>query len=179
MKIVLITSGKGGVGKDYVLKGISKNMPEHVVIDLDTTTSNLDPVELGCWFVSPPRGFASKRSIKSYINTSIKFAKRKDVDYILINTPPTLSDTMTAVIEAIDNVNIVFVTTPSKESKQDTLRSINYFKINGNVNIVGLVQNMVGKDFGKKFNSVAEWNISTLETFRLSDKNYLTKFCHK
>ena len=173
MKVIVVTSGKGGVGKDLVVNGLWKNMSNVLVIELDYSTSNLKDSED---VVSPPKGFTAKSSARAYIKRSMRIAKERDVEYVLINTPPTLSNIMTAIVEELETFNLLFVTTPSEGAKQDTLRGINYYRTNGKSNTLGLVQNMIGDDFGHEFDSFAEMGINTLMTIELSDKDTDAKF---
>jgi len=167
MKVIVVTSGKGGVGKDLVVNGLWKNLDSVLIIELDYSTSNLEKSDD---VVKPPKGFTTKVGAKSYIKRSIKLARKKNVEYVIINTPPTLSNIMTSIIEELDTFNLVFVTTPSDSSKQDTLRSINFYKINGKSKVLGLVQNMIGDDFGNEFDSYDELEIKTLVHIELSDR---------
>jgi len=173
MKVIVVTSGKGGVGKDLVVNGLWKNLDSVIVIELDYSTSNLKE---SSDVVKPPKGFTTKASAKAYIKRSMRIAKERDVEYVLINTPPTLSSIMTAIVEELETFNLLFVTTPSDGAKQDTLRGINYYRTNGKSNILGLVQNMVGSDFGYEFDSEDEMDINTLVHIELSDKNEDAKF---
>ena len=64
-----------------------------------------------------------------------------DVDYLVIDLPPGLSEIHKEIIKHYPKSRLVLVTTPSKLSYEDTIKGYAYFKKMG-LNAGALVQNM-------------------------------------
>jgi MinD superfamily P-loop ATPase len=171
MKTLIINSAKGGVGKSFITEGIAKWLSKSskvAIIDLDTTTPNQDSIE-GVKTIKPTStNIKTKASLKKYIKEAYK---NLDVDWVLIDTPPTVSDTYVVMYEVIKNAKILFVTTSSKNAIKDTGIGIRFFERRG-LQGVGIVQNMLCKEFGEKFDSIEELGLPTIGTIRLGESNF-------
>jgi len=66
-----------------------------------------------------------------------------DLDYLIIDSPPGTGDEPLTVAQLIKDAVAVIVTTPQEVALADVRKSINFCKT-GNMNIIGLVENMSG-----------------------------------
>jgi len=86
------------------------------------------------------RGPAKTRLVEKFLNACML----KNIDYLIIDTPPGSSDEHIAAIEFLRNYNpdgSILVTTPQTISVEDVQKEVNYCRKAG-LPIVGVVENM-------------------------------------
>ncbi|EFC46500.1 predicted protein [Naegleria gruberi] len=167
--IIIVLSGKGGVGKSTVSCQLAltlANMKYKVgILDVDICgpsvpgilgVSNKEIVqsqdELKCMSI----GFLLKNKDDAVIwrgpkkNSMIKqFIQDvcwKELDFLIIDTPPGTSDehiTLAELLRDFKNINSIIVTTPQNVSTIDVSREINFCK-KLNIPIRGIIENMSG-----------------------------------
>jgi MinD superfamily P-loop ATPase len=167
---IIVQSAKGGVGKSTVSEGLAKQYAKKgnvAILDLDISTPNInienDNIRV---ITSPVTQNLSKTHIKKFIRAALKECREQEIDYLIIDTPPTINDAYFAINEVILYAKILFVTTPSKNAINDTAIGIRFFARNKLIPI-GIVQNMVGEHFGKEFDSFEEFNLPTIGILKL------------
>lgn len=175
-KILICHSLKGGTGKTKVTQAIAKELSLRlhsvVILDLDVTTPNIHEMEGVTVVASKTRAIPTKRVIHKLLNQ----ARKSKSDYIIIDTPPTVSEVTLTLMEKIAPApQLVFITTPSRNAVIDTGLGIKLFASRG-ANMLGVIQNMVGDDFGQEFDSIAEFGLPTICSLYLSDKSWDKKF---
>lgn len=79
----------------------------------------------------------------SIIQQFLKTVDFGEVEYLILDTPPTTSEELITILDLFDRerLNIVFVTQPSKISNNSVIKSIRYLKEKG-YPIKGLLSNM-------------------------------------
>jgi len=170
MKILIVNSAKGGVGKSFVTtetaKALKKLKQKVAIIDLDVTTPNIEVLN-GITTITPPKGPSIKKASQSkYLTSNLKRLKNENYDWVLVDTPPTISDTYHAMYASLKHAMIIFVTTPSKNALQDTGISVRFFA-GKNIFPYGVIQNMVGEHFGEAVDTEEMFNLKTLSTIPL------------
>lgn len=165
VRSIMIYSGKGGVGKTTTTVNLANTLVSQgkkvYILDADVNTPSChvllgdkQDVKEGLRFNSlglSSEGFMILTSslVKQYVRASIKDIKKFKPDYILIDTPPSITDTHINLISTIDVSGVIIVTQPTKLSAEDTARTIGFFNANS-VPVVGYIDNMAGKIFNDK-----------------------------
>ena len=157
MKVIIIYSGKGGVGKTTTTANIAKLLASQkqkvFVLDADVNTPSMnnvfpeaDPNE---YLHIESLGYETKRliyiqqsMIRSYIRTCIAKIKEYNPEYVLVDTPPSITDVHINLIESMKVSGIVMVTQPNAMSRQDVMRTHLFFE-SKDVQTIGIVENMV------------------------------------
>lgn len=159
MRSVIVYSGKGGVGKTTTTINLANALTEQgkrvYIIDADINTpschvllgKNQDVNErlrfnsLG--LVTNGFMIITGSMVKQYIKDSIKDMKAFKPDVVLIDTPPSITDTHINLMKSIELSGIVIVTQPTNLSYEDTKRTLGFFELN-ETPIIGLIENMSG-----------------------------------
>jgi ATP-binding protein involved in chromosome partitioning len=161
-KVIVVYSGKGGVGKSTVASLLALALAKsHRVnlVDLDINTpsipvlfgqrSNLD--NLAIFSVGFNRsglldfsGAILRRVVKELSDK----AKESDPDVIIIDMPPGLDDTHFELVSLMKPSFFVLVIQPNKLSEEDAKRT-SLLWTNHNIPIAGVIQNMSGDVFGE------------------------------
>jgi ATP-binding protein involved in chromosome partitioning len=68
-----------------------------------------------------------------------------ELDYLIIDMPPGISDAILDMVRFIERINFLLVTTPSKVSYETVRKQISLLK-ELKVNIIGLLENMTMKE---------------------------------
>lgn len=157
MKAVIIYSGKGGVGKTTTTANIARLLAKQgnkvFIIDADINTPSMNtefegdhPHEM-IWVHSSGNMFSKFIYLeKSMVRQYIELAKKKihsiNPDYVLIDTPPSVTNVHIELLSRVKVSYVLFVTQPTKLSNQDVLRTMDFFHERcGKVNC-GIVENM-------------------------------------
>ncbi|ELA42848.1 uncharacterized protein VICG_00163 [Vittaforma corneae ATCC 50505] len=165
-KIIAVMSGKGGVGKSSVSIAIAAIVSEKystVLLDFDicgpsTTTalnatgslikvengfkpvscsSTLDVLSFGS--ILNPSDAVIWRGPKKLMFLNLFFNSIQSYDYVIIDTPPGISEEHDFLADK--GVSVIIVTTPQNISLNDTQRCIE-FCLSRNISILGVIENM-------------------------------------
>lgn len=179
MKVIIIYSGKGGVGKTTTTANIAKSLAEQnkkvFILDADVNTPSMPVI-----FKTPDGeknirvsslGYATKHSIyvtdsaiRSYIGECIDSINEYEPDYVLIDTPPSITDVHINLLDKIKPSGLIIVTQPNILSTTDVNRTALFFK-DRNVNILGIVENMCTEEVKNSYS----WKILASVPF---EKNF-------
>lgn len=157
MKAIIIYSGKGGVGKTTTTANIARLLAEQgnkvFIIDADINTPSMNTEFEGehpqenIWVHSSGNMFAQfiyleKSMVRQYLESAKKKLKQIKPDFVLIDTPPSVTNVHIELLSRVKVSYILFVTQPTKLSNQDVLRTMDFFHEKcGRVNC-GIVENM-------------------------------------
>lgn len=157
MKAIIVYSGKGGVGKTTTTANIARLLAEQgnkvFIIDADINTPSMNTEFEGehpqenIWVHSSGNMFDKFIYLeKSMIRQYLEMAKRKlrqiNPDFVLIDTPPSVTNVHIELLSRVKVSYVLFVTQPTKLSNQDVLRTMDFFHERcGRVNC-GVVENM-------------------------------------
>lgn len=157
MKAIIVYSGKGGVGKTTTTANIARLLAENghkvFIIDADINTPSINaefdgehPQE-NIWVHSSGNMFdkfiyLEKSMVRQYLEQAKKKLRLIKPDYVLIDTPPSVTNVHIELLSRVKVSYVLFVTQPTKLSSQDVLRTMDFFRERcGKVNC-GIVENM-------------------------------------
>lgn len=157
MKAVIVYSGKGGVGKTTTTANIARLLAEQgnkvFIIDADINTPSMNMEFSGehpqknIWVHSSGNMFdkfiyLEKSMVRQYLEQAKKMLKRINPDFVLIDTPPSVTNVHIELLSRIKVSYVLFVTQPTKLSGQDVVRTMDFFNERcGRVNC-GVIENM-------------------------------------
>lgn len=181
MKAVMIYSGKGGVGKSTTAANLARSLSKNnkvYVFDADINTPSMNKIfgkenvsknlkvnSMG--FKTDKLIYVEKSLLRRYISEAIREINEFKPDYVLIDTPPSLTDVHINLIEKFKISGIIMVTQPQELSIQDVDRTSAFF-INKNINILGIVENMSGPK-NNKYNWKLLSKIPFVESFDINE----------
>ncbi|HIK00912.1 TPA: Mrp/NBP35 family ATP-binding protein [archaeon] len=175
---VAIVSGKGGVGKTTIAVNLASFLVSkgHKVAILDADIDCPDvhkmlgineklekedgqiiPVEKFGMKIVSTAGIYEKEDqpiiwrgamITKMISEFILNTDWGELDYLIVDTPPGISDAIYTVIQLLDLDGIIIVTTPPELSLVDARKAINMGR-DLSVPILGIIENMSSEIFGK------------------------------
>lgn len=133
MKAIIIYSGKGGVGKTTTTANIARLLAKQgnkvFIIDADINTPSMNtefegdhPHEM-IWVHSSGNMFSKFIYLeKSMVRQYLELAKKKihsiNPDYVLIDTPPSVTNVHIELLSRVKVSYVLFVTQPTKLSNQ-------------------------------------------------------------
>lgn len=157
MKAVIIYSGKGGVGKTTTTANIARLLAKQghkvFVIDADINTPSMNTEfegehpQANIWVHSSGNMFSKfiyleKSMVRQYLEQAKKKLRIINPDFVLVDTPPSVTNVHIELLSRIKVSYVLFVTQPTKLSNQDVLRTMDFFSERcGKVNC-GIVENM-------------------------------------
>ena len=166
MKAIVVYSGKGGVGKTTTTANIARLLAEQghkvFIIDADINTPSMNTEFEGehpqenIWVHSSGNMFDKFIYLeKSMARQYLEMAKRKlriiNPDFVLIDTPPSVTNVHIELLGRVKVSYVLFVTQPTKLSNQDVLRTMDFFHERcGRVNC-GVVENMCYDDKKREY----------------------------
>lgn len=166
MKAIIVYSGKGGVGKTTTTANIARLLAEQghkvFIIDADINTPSMNTEFEGehpqenIWVHSSGNMFDKFIYLeKSMVRQYLEMAKRKlrqiNPDFVLIDTPPSVTNVHIELLSRVKVSYVLFVTQPTKLSNQDVLRTMDFFHERcGRVNC-GVVENMCYDNEKRKY----------------------------
>lgn len=142
MKSFLIYSGKGGVGKTTTSANIAKTLAAQgnkvFVIDADINTPSMGvifgsehPTE-NLWvastsFLYKNLIYLEKSNVRQFLRNAVKKINEVKPDYLIIDTPPSITDIHLNLLEVLKVSAIVIVTQPNELSRTDVNRTAIFF----------------------------------------------------
>jgi len=176
MKIIIVNSAKGGVAKTYTAVGLAKSLDgKTAILDMDVTTPNVTNVDGVKVYTFETTKIPTKSSITRFISKVSKQAEGDGIEWLVIDTPPTLSEIYITIAEQVVNASYLFVTTGAEDAIKDTRKGIAFFSMRGAMSI-GVVQTMLCAQLGKSFDSMERLGLPTLAKFPLSKEPNVKKF---
>lgn len=157
MKAIIVYSGKGGVGKTTTTANIARLLAEQghkvFIIDADINTPSMNTEFEGehpqenIWIHSSGNMFDKFIYLeKSMVRQYLEMAKRKlrqiNPDFVLIDTPPSVTNVHIELLSRVKVSYVLFVTQPTKLSSQDVLRTMDFFHGKCGKVKCGIVENM-------------------------------------
>lgn len=156
MKVILVYSGKGGVGKTTTTANLALVLSETkkvMIIDADVNTpsmhvvfpeskvnKNLQVMSLG--YTHSGLIYVAGSTIKQYLAKCIDQIESAEPDYVLIDTPPSITDVHINLAEKLKISGLIIVTQPNKLSRTDSTRTASFFTGKG-IPAIGVIENMV------------------------------------
>jgi ATP-binding protein involved in chromosome partitioning len=169
-KIILIASGKGGVGKSTITALIAHRL-EYLgnsvgILDADIYGPSIPNIfdlkqkpeiqnkkmlplnnhnifinSIG--FLIPENNAVSWRGpmVSKALYQLLSLTKWPNLDYLIIDSPPGTGDVHLSLLQNYHIDNVIIVTTPQKLSKNDVTRAIDLYQ-KFNINILGIIENM-------------------------------------
>ncbi|MEO8451981.1 MAG: Mrp/NBP35 family ATP-binding protein [Gemmatimonadota bacterium] len=181
-KVIAVSSGKGGVGKSTVAVNLAAVLAAHGhrvgLMDADVYGPNV-PRMFGR-FEKPPVLGGKIQPLESYgvklmsigflvdrdaaaiwrgpiimkvIQQFLRDVNWGELDYFLVDMPPGTGDAQLSLVQSIQVVGAIIVTTPQEVAVGDALRGAKMFE-RVNVPVLGVVENMGGftdPETGKRF----------------------------
>lgn len=158
MKAIIIYSGKGGVGKTTTTANIARLLAEQgkrvFIIDADINTPSMNtefdsehPHD-NIWVHSSGNMFSDfiyleKAMIRKYLEDAKKKLSSMAPDYVLVDTPPSVTNVHIEILKRLKVSYVLFVTQPTKLSTQDVVRTMDFFRKQcSGLAQCGIVENM-------------------------------------
>lgn len=158
MKAVIVYSGKGGVGKTTTIANIARLLVKEgkkvLIIDADINTPSMntefsgDHPEENLWIHSTGNMFdhfiyLEKAMVEQFLRVAKQKMREQNFDYVLVDTPPSITNIHISLLAEMDVSCILFVSQPTQLSRADVLRTAEFFRKQCGGCPVALVENMV------------------------------------
>ena len=154
--VIIVISGKGGVGKSTVSANIAETLSmqgyQTGIMDVDITGPNIpkmfhveDEVSMAFLLPSKDSALTWRGPVRSSaVQQFIEDVNWGPLDYLIIDMPPGTGDEALSIIQLIPKADgTVIVTTPQEVSLLDARKTVTFSSI-ANIPIIGIVENMSG-----------------------------------
>lgn len=160
MKAAIVYSGKGGVGKTTTTANIARVLARQgkkvLILDMDINTPSMNAEfkgehpEENLWIHSTGNIFDKFIFLEqSMIERFIADGQRKihsiKPDVVLIDTPPSITQVHIGVLSLIQVSVVIFVSQPTALSREDVIRTANFFTERCKPCVTYMVENMCSK----------------------------------
>jgi len=160
MKAAIVYSGKGGVGKTTTTANIARVLARQgkkvLILDMDINTPSMNTEfkgehpEENLWIHSTGNIFDKFIFLEqSMIERFIADGQRKihsiEPDVVLIDTPPSITQVHIGVLSLIQVSVVIFVSQPTALSREDVIRTANFFTERCKPCVTYMVENMCSK----------------------------------
>lgn len=158
MKTIIVYSGKGGVGKTTTSANVAKILVEQgkkvFIVDADINTPSMGVI-FGSDKPSDSLRVAStsfkykgliyfeKSAVRKFLYDTIQEIREFNPDYVIIDTPPSITDVHINLIKTFKVSGILIVTQPSEISRADVNRTASFFTERAPGAGVLVIENMV------------------------------------
>lgn len=157
MKAIIVYSGKGGVGKTTTTANIARLLSQKghkvFIIDADINTPSMNTefesehLQENIWIHSSGYMFnkfiyLEKSMVRQYLELAKKKLRQINPDFVLIDTPPSVTNVHIELLSRVKVSYVLFVTQPTKLSNQDVLRTMDFFHERCGKVKCGIVENM-------------------------------------
>lgn len=161
MKAAIIYSGKGGVGKTTTTANIARVLSSQgkkvLILDMDINTPSMNTEFHGehpnenLWIHSTGNIFDKFIYLEqSMVERFIADGQRKihsiNPDVVLIDTPPSITQVHIGVLSLIQVSVVIFVSQPTALSREDVIRTANFFTERCKPCVTYMVENMCDKE---------------------------------
>lgn len=187
MKVAIVYSGKGGVGKTTTTANVARVLAREgkkvFVLDMDINTPSMntefkgDHPEENLWVYSTGNMYdkfiyLQDSMINRFLRGALGKMRKLQPDVVLIDTPPSMTQAHLSLLENLKVSMIIFVSQPTALSREDVLRTMDFFRSRGTDKAV-LVENMCTGE--ENFN----YGVPIVTRIPFSDKFNTTDFAEK
>ena len=162
MKAVIVYSGKGGVGKTTTTANIARILSRQgkrtFVIDADINTPSMctefkgENPEANLWIHSSGNIFdkfiyLEKAMVRKFLNMAKAKLKEIAPEYVLIDTPPSITNVHIELLKILKISHIIFVSQPTELSREDIIRTADFFRKQCGYCPASMVENMCDEGY--------------------------------